>query len=85
MTICKMICPFCRFYMTDTGYCAKDGLLYWSVEELSQIAWNREVSPFREFIDQHPNEGVFAFFNRGDGRYFTASEMERVAKLKAFL
>jgi len=63
----------------------KDGLMYYSAR---LIKHNYSAI---NFIAQHPNEPGYHYghncdgYNRGYNKWYTVSEMERLAKLKAFL
>lgn len=74
-------CPFCHQPPNLLGRCFKDGLTYWSVEELHRI--EHPSADRKRFMEQYPNQPAY-FFGLHD-KYYTVSEMERIIKLKAFL
>jgi hypothetical protein len=79
-----VICPFCQQAMMWLYYCHKDKITYYSANDLH--CFNQIASPdkmIENFVDQHPNEPAYYF--REHNKLYTLPEMERIAKLKAFL
>jgi hypothetical protein len=75
-----MNCPFCHRVMQYNNFCNIDKLSYWSIEELERAHWDIDV---RKFVFQHPNEPAYWFHERH--KFYTVPQMERIARLKAFL
>jgi hypothetical protein len=77
-----MNCPFCREHLEkfNDEICIKDKITYWRAEQLKHLS----RTPLAvEFSSRHPNQDAFFFWDHD--KYYTISEMERIAKLKAFL
>jgi hypothetical protein len=72
-------CLFCHQEMVR-GYCQKDKLLYWALEEIVSIErpWGQKLW---DFARQHPNQPIYNYRDV----FYTVPQMERIAKLKAFL
>jgi hypothetical protein len=81
-----MNCPFCHkpLCTIPDQVCIKDGLTYWTAEELNSGGGSRYITRLAvEFVSQYPNQDAFFFWDHD--KYYTISEMERIARLKAFL
>jgi hypothetical protein len=63
--------------MDQLDYCERDGLSYWTVEEI------QKYPQLEEFVLLHPNEGAYYFLEHH--KFYTVAEMERLVRLKAFL
>jgi hypothetical protein len=72
-------CPFCHQKMAQ-GYCQKDKLLYWALEEIvsTEKPWGQKLW---DFAYQHPNQPIYNYRSV----FYTVPQMERIVKLKAFL
>ena len=68
--------------MDNRDTCSKCGILYWSVKELEEQKFlykERWGSPWPSSIEQ-----PYYYFVE-HGKFYTVPDMERLAKLKAFL
>lgn len=75
-----MNCPFCHepLYMNNDEICFKDKITYWTAEQLTHLS-----GLAMEFVSRYPNQDAFFFWDHC--KYYTVSEMERIARLKFFL
>jgi hypothetical protein len=74
-----MKCLFCHQEMDNLDRCKKDRLMYWSVEDMARTSGPGMVN----FKGRHPGQAAYYYYPHS--KYYTAPEMERLAKLKAFL
>jgi hypothetical protein len=77
-----MLCLFCHQPMNGNDYCSKDHLTYYTAEELHEYRWNVD-NVINEYISRHPGQPGYYFYEHN--KFYTVSEMERIARLKVFL
>jgi hypothetical protein len=77
-----MNCPMCQ-KVIPTEHCYDCRLTYWTAKEISEFCDENPTDELREFAKKHPGEPSYWFGMTG--KYYTLMEMERMARLKAFL
>jgi methionyl-tRNA synthetase len=74
-----MICPMCKQEMDEWDYCSVCGILHYSIRDMQ----NPLTSLSKKFAAQYPCQPAYYFEEHK--MYYTLTEMERMARLKAFL
>jgi hypothetical protein len=80
------ICPMCKQEMDAAG-CMKCDIIYWSLEELQELqSYQPGIFATEPWSTIHltPLDQSYYYFVK-HGKFYTVPDMERLAKLKAFL
>jgi hypothetical protein len=80
------ICPMCQQEMNDWAKCGPCGIIYWPKESVQHQIDRRGVDAAESEWSQIslPVDQSYYFFVEHD-KFYTIPEMQRLAKLKAFL
>lgn len=76
-------CPFCHQELSMFGYCMADKITYWNVDDFTRFRLTNDTGQRENFMKQHPGEP--GYWLSTHNKFYNKSEMERLAKLKAFL
>ncbi len=81
----SLVCPLCKKEMTKESQCWGCDVYYWTSSELQKEFAIQHFTLNKAYNGHLLISGQSYFYYRKHDIFYTPSEMERIAKLKAFL